>query len=252
MNVCVLGCGPAGVLAAHAVLRRGGDVKILAPGQPSKISGAQYLHDEIPGIDVSPMMVEYTKTGTQEGYARKLYGSADAPCSWQEFAVGPHMAWPLEDAYRLAWAAVASYITPVTITAPHIEQLLVTYDLVVSTIPKPSLCVKNEHEFAGKPVWITNQPPADDGGVCRTLDDNTIMYNGLGGDPWYRFSKIQGVMSTEYVQDTPGAVRVIKPLHNNCNCHEGLMHVGRYGKWKKSVLAHNAFYEVDFALQSMQ
>lgn len=249
MKVAVLGCGPAGMMAAWAAIQHGADVKIFSPGQRSKISGAQYLHDEIPGIDLIPFDIQYKKYGTVEGYASKLYGSAAAPCSWQDYPGGVHVAYPLGLAYDAIWRALdPSCFVTVTVTPRHVEGLLMNNDLVVSTIPRPTMCMNREHRFSEKRVYIVPKPPVD-----WEIPHNRIIYNGWESDEWYRASNINGTVFTEYATEQPGLTRVTKPLDTNCNCWEGaVQYVGRYGKWKKGVLVHNAFYEVDYALQSMQ
>lgn len=255
MKVAVLGCGPAGLMAAWAARENGADVKIFSPGRKSFISGAQYLHDEIPGIDLIPFTLEYKKYGSPDGYAEKLYGNAAAPCSWRDYPSGQHTAYPLGIAYDAVWAALdPSCFIDVTITPTHIAGLLTNNDLVVSTIPRPTLCMNKAHWFKERRVFITPKPPkVDDDGDDWNISENKIIYNGWTSDPWYRASNIMGNVFTEYATEQPGMTRVIKPLDTNCNCWEGaVQYVGRYGKWKKGVLVHNAYYEVDYALQSMQ
>ncbi|HEY7420289.1 MAG TPA: hypothetical protein VH593_34240, partial [Ktedonobacteraceae bacterium] len=84
IRAVVLGCGPAGLLAAHACSLNGADVRIFSLKRPSYISGAQYLHQAIPGLSGAPdgdIMI--TKVGTREGYAKKVYGNANKATSWE-------------------------------------------------------------------------------------------------------------------------------------------------------------------------
>lgn len=242
------------MMAAWAAKQHGADVKIFSPGRRSFISGAQYLHDEIPGLDLESFILEYKKYGSPDGYATKLYGSADAPCSWREFAGGTHTAYPLGVAYDKVWAALdPSCFVNVAITPQHVQGLLMNNDLVVSTIPRPTLCVNRAHMFAEKRVYIAAKPPKEVDGSEYEIPHNRIIYNGWTSDPWYRASNIMGNVFTEYANEQPGLTRIIKPLDTDCDCwHGAVQYVGRYGKWKKGVLVHNAYYEVDFALQSMQ
>lgn len=250
MKVAVLGAGPAGLLAALAAQNNGAQVTIIAPGAKSKISGAQYLHDEIPGIDLIPMRIEYLKVGTVQGYARKVYGNSHAPCSWREFAPGKHTAYPLAAAYEAAWQALHGKLVPATVGRQQLLGLTQNFDLVVSSIPLPTLCFDPEaHKFVEKPVWITmTEPPHLDG----KIPVNTIVYNGLAEDKWYRASNIEDNTFTEYPDYVVGGIKVVKPLSTECDCWEKIMRVGRYGKWKKGVLVHHAYWEVEYAVQQMQ
>src|SRR5262245_15995908 len=83
IRVVVLGCGPAGLLAAHAASLYGCDVRILSIRQPSIISGAQFLHEHIPGVtgDIDGHVL-FMKAGTAGGYAKKVYGNSRIPTSW--------------------------------------------------------------------------------------------------------------------------------------------------------------------------
>lgn len=249
-KVAVLGCGPAGMMAAWVAHQLGHEIHILAPGQKSVLHGAQYLHDDIPGIEVSPTLMEYLKVGTRAGYALKVYGSSTAECSWDTYPEGPQLAWPLRAVYELAWERLSKYIVPTNVSARNIGAIVAAHDLVVSTIPKPVTCLlSGKHEFKSQPVWIEGAMPFLDNGLAQNLEENTIMYNGLSEDNWYRFSKIMGSLSTEYAVSMPRAMKVLKPLSNTCTCHPGLMYIGRYGKWQKNVLVHNAYWEVKYALQ---
>lgn len=256
MKVAILGFGPAGAMAAYAAYMNGADVKIFAPGQKSIISGAQYLHDEIPGLDVPPMELDYRKFGTQEGYASKVYGDPKAPCSWSEFGAGKTLAYPLAAAYDAAWAAVQARLVCATVTARQLAQMRSNFDLVVCSVPKPSVCSKpGVHRFEQKTVWIHgSEPPLLEGKIPH----NTIVYNGEPDDAWYRTSNIEGNCSTEYptsvgtVSSAHATRKIGKPLTNTCDCFPDVLRVGRYGKWKKGVLVHNAYWEVEYAVQQMQ
>lgn len=250
MRVAVLGCGPAGMMAAWAAKQNGADVTIFAPGKKSVLGGAQYLHDEIPGIEINPMILDYKKFGTVQGYATKVYGSPKASCSWREFTPGKTTAYPLSDAYDAAWAALQDRLVAATVSQAKLYSLIQNFDLTVSSIPKPGLCFNPKHVFTQKYVYIKNKLPD---GISSKIPNNTIIYNGLPDDKWYRASNIQGIVSTEYPDVVLGEPRKIpKPLENDCDCWPGVMHVGRYGKWKKGVLVHNAYWEVEYAVQSMQ
>lgn len=249
MRVAVLGSGPSGMMAAWAAKNYGADVQIFSPGKRSVIAGAQYLHKPIPGIDVKKMILTYRKYGTAAGYATKLYGNPDARCSWSEYGAGKHAAYPLATAYAVAWAGLQGSLVTATITPSNLAGLMKNFDLVVSTIPKPSLCIRR-HSFTEKFVFITRKTPPE----LETVTPNTILYNGYEVDPWYRSSNIGGEVSTEYLHEVQGSHRVSKPLENKCNCWagSGILFAGRYGRWEKGVLVHQAYGEVERALLEMQ
>src|SRR5215470_19138644 len=100
MKVAVLGCGPAGLMAAYACTVEGLTPHIYSKPNKSIIIGAQYLHLPIPNITLPEPEVEikYVKVGTPEGYARKVYGNEAAPTSWDRFSEGLHKGWGLREA----------------------------------------------------------------------------------------------------------------------------------------------------------
>lgn len=264
MNVCVLGCGPAGLLAAHAATQCGHEVEIISKKQPSVITGAQYLHERIEGItEREPEQLWYAKVGTAAGYAAKVYGKHDHPTSWHVFPDGPQDAWPLGAAYaqlrHMYWDKVMDIwelggdggVQQGEITAPDIMGLCDKYDQVLCTIPAQGLCHRHEHQFEGQQVLIMKAP------VLPV--QNLIIYNGRDGEPWYRTSNIFGYCSSEYSLAVPavrnrveqltdglGGWRGIKPVSTDCDCHQdwtNFHRLGRFGKWQKGVLVTDAYRE---------
>src|SRR4051794_36471109 len=112
MDVAVLGCGPAGLLSAHAAILGGCDVLVYSIKQKSPMNGAQYLHSPIPELTSQDpdAIIRYAKVGTRAGYATKVYGHPEAPCSWDKFEEGPRPAWSLSDSYEELWSRYGDLI----------------------------------------------------------------------------------------------------------------------------------------------
>lgn len=248
MKVAVLGCGPAGLLAAHAATELECEVDIYSQKQMSQIGGAQYLHEAIPGItDEAPATkLSYVKIGDSRGYAEKVYGSPFAPTSWTAFPEGEYPAWSTQQAYRALWSLYSSRIRECFVTPDQPPRLAAEYDFVLSTIPVLSTCkVRHEHKFTSQAVVLYPQAMAY--GV-----DDLIIYNGRESDTWYRSSKIFGYGWTEWsvascpevVRHQASAVSGIKPIDTDCSCHFGLGNfhrLGRFGQWRKAVLISDAY-----------
>lgn len=248
MDVAVLGCGPAGLLAAHAAKQEGArEVGVFSLRQKSMISGAQYVHEAIPGLTAaSPdALIRYIKHGTRAGYATKVYGSPDAPCSWDHFESGEVHAWQMEKVYDALWDEWYDEIQDGRVDAGDIAILLDDYDLVISAIPKTQTCIR-DHDFRWKNVWIAdyNSLPYE--------TDNVILYNGDPLDHWYRASRLFGHDSTESTDPMTGAKRGMKPLSNDCDCWKEITYVGRFGKWEKGVLVHHAYRDAIGACRALQ
>lgn len=242
--VAVLGCGPAGLMAAHAINLAGRQPIIYAPKEPSKIPGAAYLHKPIPDISgVDPEgMVRYRKIGKRDGYALKVYGDASAPCSWDDFEAGMYPAWSLRNTYEKLWEAYKAFIIPIEVDANDVEAMLTDYPLVISSIPRKVICRdRQHHEFQSRHYWHSEKS------ALTAIMPNILVYSGSPAHSWYRTSQIFDHQATEFIElpmewDAeiwPGE----KPLGNNCDCWEerNLLFVGRFGEWRKGVLAHHAF-----------
>jgi hypothetical protein len=237
-SVAILGCGPSGLLAAHAVAQMGHRPYIYSIKKKSVMPGAMYLHERIDGINdyMSPDgHVVVRQIGTREGYAAKVYGDPDAPVSWDTFGHGSYPAWSMAEMYDKLWDMYSPFIFANEVTPYILERIRQKHVLTISSIPAKALC-KGDHEFAGAKVWISDQ-------AWRELspDENVILYNGDPTDHWYRTSMIFGHGATESTEPMPGAFEGIKPTETDCDCQPAVKRVGRFGQWKKGVLVHHAY-----------
>lgn len=236
----VLGCGPAGLLAAEALQRNSFNVNIYSLMKKSQISGAQYLHCAIPEItNVDPdFHLKFVKLGTRDGYAQKVYGNPEAECSWDEFEGSTVGAWSMQTAYETLWRRWESRIHGVDVDTRLVRELVRGHGLVVSTIPVKVLCSDHYHKFPSQKVWIADH--AQPG-----TPPNSIVYNGRMGDWWYRTSDIQGHASTEASVPLMGARIGYKPLDTDCGCMPEVLRAGRFGRWQKGVLVHHVWEEIN-------
>jgi hypothetical protein len=249
MKIAILGCGPAGLIAANTALIADPttEVRIISKKEKSKIGGAQYLHEPIPGFcpGVPDGLIDFAKAGDAEGYAEKVYGDPDVKTSWEAHQ-GTVKAWSLRDVYDRMWEAFASEIVDRTIGPDAVEQMAESYDLVFNSIPKAALCYKN-HDFPCQKISITPESPVS--GM-----DNFVMYNGRPSEDWYRTSCIFGEPWTEYSEartggPVAGASQGFKPTANNCDCHPDVIPIGRYGRWQRGVLLHHVQMRVSQAVE---
>lgn len=248
MKVAVLGCGPAGLMAAHAVHRAASEVHIYSKKVRSPMGGAQYLHKPIPDITGSKGQgtITYCKVGTAACYAEKVYGDRTMKTSWELFE-GVVRAWSLAEAYGKLCMRYWNLVEDRELYPQDVPELCEAYDLVVSTIPASLLCERrDEHSFLGQGVVLVPK--------AKVQVNNLVLYNGrpANQDPWYRTSRIFDEGWTEYSIDhapksygvQPGAVRGIKPLRHTCTCHDSRLNFvrqGRFGRWEKGVLTHDAY-----------
>jgi hypothetical protein len=256
----ILGAGPAGLLAAHAAALYGVEqthvltrASVFDPELPAKspLYGCQYLHSSIPGLSVRSANVAYELRGTPEDYRRKVYGpESDVRVSPEDFE-GTHRAWDIRSAYSQLWAMYVSHglsgvkTTTGRINADNIEGVLENYDLVISTIPAPALCSNDAHDFRTQDVWAVGDAPDLGINAPVEVENNKVVCNGLEDLNWYRASTVFGMTTVEwsgYLQPVEQAVRVRKPIDHNCDCWETrVVRMGRYGAWRKGILAHEVF-----------
>lgn len=238
-KVLVLGCGPAGLLATHAAVQGGHEVRVLSKKTPSYIAGAQFLHTPIPELtrDNPDGQLEFIKWGTSLGYAKKIYGDANARTSWNTYPAGFRSVWNLRERYHQLWKFYADLITD-SLWLPQLAQVASQeFDVILSTIPIPHVIPE---------AVLTTETVRIVAGEERA-QPMTIVYNGDPEDEWYRSSDIFGHASTEY-PDGPsfiGSASINKPLSADYAAIPvpNLFLLGRYGKWQKGVLVDDAYRE---------
>lgn len=250
-RVAILGCGPAGLFAAHAFREAGWRISILSRKRRSEMFGAQYLHAEIPGLPAFSANLQYTLNGTVEGYAKKVYGGTIPPEAVSPaHLLGLSTIWDIRAAYYGAWDRYAAAITSMQVDPSIVHSVKQSFDLVVSAIPAPALCNETEgrHSFESEKAWAIGDAP-ERGVFCPiNTEPFTVRCNGEDVPAWYRASNVFGYQTAEWPRDNrpplEGVAEVTKPLRTNCDCHLGknFVRVGRYGTWTKGVLSHEAYF----------
>lgn len=255
MKVLVLGCGPAGLLAAHAA-RFGEDfgvqVAVVSVKQKSQLFGCQYLHGPIPGLDLDTDTVTYALQGTAEGYATKVYGSRLMAGVVSPAALtGSHPAWDIRQAYDQLWDYWEPHINDVELHPRLIQSVLdeMQPDVVITSVPLWVLCQDESHAFRTQDCWALGDAPELGQIVPVPCPPSTILCNGTGDAGWYRVSNVFGYKTAEWPGFRPkpplaGVVKFQKPLATDCDCWPDFIRVGRYGTWTKGVLSHEAFNTV--------
>lgn len=264
MRIMVLGCGPAGLMAAQGAWAAmydnreiGGHhrIAIISRKQKSPIHGCQYLHQPIPRVTPeSPRAVSYQLRGDQDDYRRKVYGQMWGGTVSPEDLMGEHMAWDLRVTYDRLWSDWESSITDGLVDPIALKGVLESSeppDLVINSIPRPALCHAG-HTFGSTEVWAAGDAPSLGirvGNMFQCPEDMVIC-NAEENPAWYRLSRVFGHTTVEW----PGSLarvpvttasRVPKPTAHSCDCWQGapVIHVGRYGRWEKGVLSHSAYFD---------
>lgn len=257
--IAILGYGPAGMIAAHTLVRDCGvprdDIHIMGIGDKSVIGGAQYLHEPVLFDGEEPDgEITFVKIGDRDGYARKVYNGADVSVSWDHYE-GVVQAWALGATYDQLWELYKGCIIEAKFDAQSLTTLVSTgsYDQVFSSIPAQLVCYNPDHGFPKARIALVRCSPI---GV-----DNLVMYSGRQEDQWYRTSRIFGegwmefgadaASTAEYMdmkvtedfnEDEPVVMQThpgFKPLGTNCDCHPSVTRIGRFGRWDKKMLLHH-------------
>lgn len=261
MRVAILGCGPAGMFAAHAAAQLGHDVTILSKPRKSYMRGAQYLHRPIPGLSGYPFKVDYRLEGSVEGYRDKVYGDLSDVQVSPETLTGVADAWDIREAYDAAWERYGHRVVNWDANAPGAFSQLahMGFELIISTIPAKLLCHDPAHEFVSQMIWSTDYiryRGAFLNDETGTIDDNIVICSGDPDDWWYRVSRIHGWENTEYPHNhkpnTDRVWEVEKPILTDCNCFPTIHREGRYGAWKKGVLSDSAYYNTIAYLEEIK
>lgn len=251
--VAVLGCGPAGLMAAHAARNSGAAVVIFSRKQPSPLFGAQYLHAPIPGVTDAgdSVVVDYILRGHIQDYRRKVYGSTwDGTVSPDELE-STHQAWDIRETYDRLWQMYQESILDTEVDGASLNQMVLSrqYHLIINTIPLRSLCFSG-HTFRFSTVVAAGDAPqlGIDVGALYQCEPNTVVCNGEEAPSWYRLSRIFGHTTVEWPEGIKPPIgtasTVTKPLDHNCTCFPDVLNVGRFGSWRKGVLSHTAYQKV--------
>src|SRR4051812_38354175 len=111
MKIAVLGCGPAGMMAAAGAVEaaldyEGGDIAIFSRKRKSELFGAQYLHKPIPwATPPKEVTVDYRIIGEPADYKRKVYGNGWLGAVSPEDLQEPHPGWDIRETYDNLWRA---------------------------------------------------------------------------------------------------------------------------------------------------
>lgn len=262
-QLTVYGAGPSGLMAAWAAYRAGWYVKLYdpAPKEPDgRSAGVFYLHDAC-DLEIGPPTTVHTQTrGTREGYAQKLYNDESATTSWPDESYTQDV-WDGMRAMRALWEVLKGDIEVGSLKS--FKELMYIEDgpPVISTAPLDQLLgIPLPHRRA---TIMT--------GHCSERAGASVTYDGYEYTPIYRTSNIYGRVTIEYIPgydpsineiaNHPPAyhhhtVRKVEPTFIGEVAQAALPHdvllAGRYGRWDKSCLTHDVYYNVTAWLKRLE
>lgn len=247
MKVIVIGCGPAGLAAAHAAIGLDADVEILAPKSKTPQNGPLLMQRPIPGINTDHpdgTIRQIVVGGTILDYRYKLYGDINIGING-DVLVPKYHAWRHETTYNKLWRMYSHIITNRLVGTEEMTTIHERCDLVVSTANAKVMCKDASHDFTSKPVAITPYTSHPN------QRDNTIVFNADPEVPWVRSSLVFGNPVTEWpMERRPSGSRMIhKPISTNCDCYPHILRTGRFGAFKNEVWVDTAYWDTYNAVQ---
>jgi hypothetical protein len=256
MRIAVIGCGPAGLAAAHAAHGLGAGVTIYSPGQKSPQRGPLVLQRPIPAISTDHpdgYIKQLVIGGSILDYRYKLYGDINISIQGNILADGYH-CWKFIETYDRLWELYmepgecrAAHVT-MDVSSQELSWMVHEFDLVINTAPLRNICYK-AHTFRDKPVEITmnrsypNQP------------EDTTIFNAGNYYPWVRSAWLLGNECTEWlpgtVPDELESITIHKPISHDCDCYPDVLLTGRFGAWRNETWVDTAYYVTRDAIVSM-
>lgn len=246
-SVAIFGCGPSGMMAAHAAAMLGWDFKIFSKKRKSFLFGSQYLHKPIPAMtDCQATIIEYHLEGTPEQYRTKVYGDGWDGTVSPEDLDHDHYAWDIRQTYRSMWRAYESQVEDCSVDSTWLSDRKWQngFDMVISTVPR-KIWASPQDQFLSSKVWAYGDAPEIGQMAPFRPRSSTVICDGTKDVGWYRASNIFGYCTIEWPETTKpplsGVSLVEKPLSHNSSSASDFVHLGRYGAWQKGVLTTDVF-----------
>lgn len=268
-RVVILGCGPAGIFAAHAAAEMGFPIEIYSLRRRSQMYGSQYLHSPIPGLTKEAgRKVRHILIGRPEDYAPKVYGDEAREEPAHSWLTTDEQAWDIRQTYNDGFRRYLDRIQQMDginakdFTNNYAQPHLAIHDafvdpkaLIVSTIPATSTCNNLSHRFQGRAVQAVGEAP--EAGVFLddySIEKETVTHNSEKSPSWYRAAHIFDHKTIEWPLTVrpfhPDIVTITKVLGTDCDCFtDSIMKVGRQGAWDRNYLTHHVYQNVKLALE---
>lgn len=248
-KVIIVGCGPAGLAAAHAANGLGADIKIIAPKRKTPQRGPLLIQRPIPGINLTHpdgTIHQLVIGGSILDYRYKLYGDVNIGINGDVLKRSYH-AWHHGTTYDKLWDLYSQLIEDRMVTDHELFELHNQADLVVSTANAQSLC-RGNHDFRSAVVFVT-----PDKASYPNQPTNTIIFNAGTQHRWVRSSNVFGVEVTEWLaRDAPAnSIAIVKPINTDCDCYPHVLRTGRFGAWRNETWVDTAYWDTYGALESI-
>ena len=259
MNVAIVGAGMIGHLAAKACFDNGIYPQVFSHDEGKPGFGVRYLHDAC-GLPLSHIEIETAfYVGPQEILRFK---EADLEEMAEEYAKktgasrtnnSVHRSVEKVKAYDWydAWGLLQGlHVNKIFVNNGFMKRLSREFDLVVNTAPLWTVYPKAVPHCKYREMYVSGGAPVSYMNELTDFAPNVIVYNVMPNvrpdGAWTRYSRIDGVDQTEWLEPVVGSHPVVKVdgqakfgLHQ-----DNVLLVGRYGAWDSTYMAHQAYYDV--------
>lgn len=239
MKVAIIGGGIVGRLAAWACMTTGHTPTIFDRIPEAVIPrGFVYLHENC-DLPLKENPIWTITTGSEEGYALKVYGNSNQKTSFSHYDLYPHTL-GYEPAECLNILNGLQHGMVKDVNFENIDEILKLresgYDKIIFTLPLPQFCKGNYPSIKGSVgVYKLNEG--------ETLN-NFCVYSGDLLIPWNRSGSMFGYAFREFPTVVAGHRVVIKVQPGDSPpVYENVLFTGRYGSWSKQ-LSHESYAEV--------
>jgi hypothetical protein len=256
LSIVVIGCGPAGLAAAHAAVGLGCRVEVFAPKSKTPQKGPLLIQRPIPGINTDHpfgTVRQIVIGGSILDYRYKLYNDINIGINGDILQPFYH-AWNHQVTYDELWRRYSGLIHDCLIRPDEMNLLPNYADLVVSTANARNMCDRHPyppeyggHEFISAEVLVTPRASYPD------QEEDTIIFNAGDEFKWVRSSRIFGNEVTEWLPGTEidGARKIWKPISSTCDCYPRVLRTGRFGAWRNETWVDTAYWDTYNAVKSI-
>ncbi len=246
--IIILGSGISGLMAALACADTGNDFVILTDSDiKPKAKGFQYLHDScglnLKKYDLKEQIIPYYEDEAFRKmiYSSKVYGNLYTPNSMDKviYQTSNSLIYSMDEAVDILWERFYYKININYVNGlKGIEIISRTCDKVISTIPMYHLIEDVQYSEA----WLLTTKVPDN-------QINYVVYDLNVSSPIYRFGTMFGNLFFEshahmdIIGMQPIALKKVITYEKLPEI-KNVIFAGRYGRWDKSILSHDVYYNI--------